>query len=156
MAPRRLAGPDQLQLTAPPALVRKKPRELFEALRGFVERDVSWLQLERRKAVARVISRDGTAVNYATDGSKIERRLSDGTMVQAKAHWLGDELHLELGAAGDARVEEKYTPSEDHGSLAVDVQLIVPGAGLYMQIARTYDRTENAEPVPRGRLAGET
>lgn len=129
------------------------------ALRGFVERDVSWLELERRNAAVRVISGDGTVVNYATDGCKIELRLSDGTKVQTTARWRGDELHLELrasGDSGDARVEEKYTPGEDPGCLQVDTRLIVPEGDLHMQVARTYDRTENTRPRLSGRQASET
>ena len=34
------------------------------ALREFVERDVSWLEIERRHAAVRVISAEGTVVNY--------------------------------------------------------------------------------------------
>ncbi len=117
------------------------------ALREFVERDVSWLEIERRHAAVRVISAEGTVVNYATDGFKIERRLSDGITVQATADWRGDELHLELNTCGDARVEEKYTPSEDRGCLEVEVRLIVPDAGLNMRLTRTYDRTEHAGPI---------
>ena len=117
------------------------------ALREFVERDVSWLEIERRHAAVRVISAEGTVVNYATDGFKIERRLSDGITVQATADWRGDELHLELNTCGDARVEEKYTPSEDRGCLEVEVRLIVPDAGLNMRLIRTYDRTEHAGPI---------
>ncbi len=117
------------------------------ALREFVERDVSWLEIERRHAAVRVISAEGTVVNYATDGFKIERRLSDGITVQATANWRGDELHLELNTCGDARVEEKYTPSEDRARLEVEVQLMVPDADLNMQLTHTYDRTENAGPI---------
>ena len=117
------------------------------ALRRFVERDVSWLKIERRHGAVRVVSSDATVMNYATGGSRIERRLSDGITVQATADWRGDELHLELSPSGDARVEEKYTPSEDRGCLEVEVQLIVPDAGLNMQLTRNYDRTENAGPI---------
>ena len=91
-----------------------------------------------------VISAEGTVVNYATDGFKIERRLGDGITARATADWHGDELHLELNACGDARVEEKYTPSADRGCLVVEVQLIVPNAGLHMQLTRTYDRVAMA------------
>ena len=118
-----------------------------EALREFVERDVSWLEIERRHGAVRVVSAEGTVVNYATDGFKIERKLSDGITVQATADWRGDELHLELNTCGDVRVEEKYTPSEDRGCLEVEVRLIVPDAGLNMRLTRTYDRTEHAGPI---------
>ena len=117
------------------------------ALRRFVERDVSWLKIERRHGAVRVVSSDATVMNYATGGSRIERRLSDGITVQATADWRGDELHLELSTSGDARVEEKYTPSEDRARLEVEVQLIVPDADLNMQLTHTYDRTENAGPI---------
>ncbi len=126
---------------------REATARVAGALRGFVERDVSWLKIERTHAAVRVISAEGTVVNYATDGFKIERRLGAGITVQAKADWCGDELHLELSTSGDARVEETYTPLEDRGCLEVEVQLIVPEAGLDMQLTRTYDRTENAGPI---------
>jgi len=117
-----------------------------KALREFVERDVSWLTIESRHSSVRVVSSDATAVNYATGGSRIERRLSDEIEVQATADWRGDVLHVELSTSCDARVEEKYTASEDRGCLEVEVQLIVPDAGLHLELTRTYDRIEDGGP----------